>query len=166
MPINLVSLVQQCGLVNLGGGVCIDIALIDDIVSFPDDNCLGTNYDYTTPVAFKPGKDWVTITPLEESLGEDEQESSNDQGVTWANSIGLQIASESPTLSSAVNQMVHGLYVVKFKDKNNDTKLFGKPDCPLTLKAKFNTQTKSTGLRAYNLTFSGTCLRKTPFYPL
>lgn len=146
--------------VNLGGSVQLCYIPISsvDVANFPD-RVPGT-LTITTPIPLIPGAKWFEIETVRESIDNSDVGRLIVDGSLYDHTVGGFYANDNWEVTGQFDKMkAEGRYLVLRKDANDFWTLKGTPKEPLTFTFSKVSRDRVTGLKGYELKFTGQCTK-------
>jgi hypothetical protein len=145
---------------NIGGIYTFYFIPLADVVSIP----LAVNKLIGDAIVLDTDKYFFTAQITRESFSYKEPQTDNEDGSSYAISLGGFVAGDSSQLSEQFEEMSGGRFLVLCEDNNNKKRVLGTLTNGMRFKADFDTNNKTSGLKGWNILFSGLMSERPPFY--
>jgi hypothetical protein len=145
---------------NIGGIYTFYFIPVADVVSIP----LAVSKQISAAVVLADAKYFYSAEITLESFSYKEPQTDNEDGSSYAVSLGGFVAGDSSQLTDLFDEMSGGRFIVICEDSNNKKRLLGTIANGMRFKADFDTNNKTAGLKGWNILFAGLLSERPPFY--
>lgn len=146
---------NSCGTLNVPGINNFQFVPIQSIATFPD--YINSSNTMVSAIVLLVGTNWYQGRSIEGSL--EFKTGSTELGNPSTFVLSGLAKKIGPEIEALFATMVKGLFIVKFTDKNGQTKILGTPSAPVTFSYNYS---QSKGVIEFD--FKGTQLAPPPFY--
>ena len=153
MSVELESIDDYCGTINIGGLKTIQYIPVSWISNFPD--FVNDQYEITDAITLIPGKQILTAKVLLNSLEFNEDQDDSKQGRAYTQEVNGIIPNWTPLLAQQFNLMKDHRFIIIVSDKEDQERIIGTPLYPLRFSSSLKTGKTASNLKHTSIQFIG-----------
>jgi hypothetical protein len=147
----LLSLQNYCGQENFAGNTHLKVVPLNWVQSYPEYATDGHNFN--TGIVLKPGKQWLIMPCVSDSIDFRERERDTKHGPTVVPVISGFIANDTPNIAAVMNSMRGYEWIAILQYKTGESKVIGHPDAPARFTSSFINGRRLSDNKGYDIEF-------------
>lgn len=156
----LQSIQSYCGKLNISGNVHLKVVPVQWIATFPE---FSTEHAYGDPITLLPGKEWLLLPCVADSINFSDNDNSSIQGSSNQFNLDGFIPNDTPNISAILDSMRGYEWIAVIQYKTGESKVIGHPDAPARCLSEFQNRGQLNSDKGYKVFFVSDYLVKSHF---